>query len=329
MRLRALWRAALKPRRRAAPAAACALVLSVSLSVWPAGSSLAQAGVDPAAAVGAGCPPPGQTVDSMRALKAGGWKVDDVELRQVMALEWLACLGSPDPELRDELAFEALSAWMRGGGMSIATVRTIAGHLLAQLKKQPDADGFVQPFSALVLAEVARVDRQKPIWTDAERSAMVDAAVAFERSVRDYRGFDERSGWRHAVAHGADWLMQLSLNPLLAKPQLDKILDAVAAQVLAQGGHFYVYGEGERLAAPVIGVARRNLHSAADWQTWVSRMAAAATPAKGSTTQAGLARQHNAKAFLLPLYAALQESAAADIRQRMLPAVVAALQALG
>jgi hypothetical protein len=32
---------------------------------------------------------------------------------------------------------------------------------------------------------------------------------------------------------------------------------------------------------------------------------------------------------LLPLYAALQESAAADIRQRMLPAVVAALQAVG
>jgi Protein of unknown function (DUF2785) len=326
MRLKPLSCGAHKPHGRLALAAACALVLSL----WPAGSLLAQAVVDPAAAVGASCPPPGHTVDAMRALKAGGWKVDDVELRQVMALEWLACLGSPDPELRDDLAFEALSAWMRGGGMSIATVRTIGGHLLVQIKKQPDADGFTQPFSALVLAEVARVDRQKPIWTDTERSAMVDAAVAFERGVRDYRGFDERSGWRHAVAHGADWLMQLSLNPLLAKPQLDKILDAVASQVLANDGHFYIYGEGERLAAPVIYVARRHLHTAADWQAWLARIAAAAAPAKdGRTTQASLARQHNAKAFLLPLYAALQESAAADVRQRMLPAVVAALQGIG
>jgi Protein of unknown function (DUF2785) len=328
MRCNPMWQPMAKRCVRLAAAAAGMLILPM-----PAAVSFAQA-ADPAAAVaaapGSSCPPPGQTVDSMRALKAGGWKVDDVELRQVMALEWLACLGSPDPELRDELAFEALSAWMRGGGMSIATVRTIAEHLLAQLKR-PDAEGFVHPFSALVLAEVARVDRQKPIWTDAERGAMVDAAVAFERSVRDYRGFDERSGWRHAVAHGADWLMQLSLNPLLAKPQLDKILDAVASQVLANDGHFYIYGEGERLAAPVLYVAKRNLHTAADWQAWFSRIAASAAPPKGGSraTQAGLARQHNASVFLLPLYAALQESAAADIRQRMLPAVVAALQAIG
>jgi hypothetical protein len=326
MPLKPLLRPAPKHHGRIGRAAACMLGIPLALML-PAASSLAQA-TGPAALVAASCPPPGQTVDAMRALKAGGWKVDDVELRQVMALEWLACLGSPDPELRDELAFEALSAWMRGGGMSIATVRTIGEHLLVQLKKT-DAEGFAQPFSALVLAEVARVDRQKPIWTDAERGAMVDAAVAFERSVRDYRGFDERSGWRHAVAHGADWLMQLSLNPLLAKPQLDKILDAVASQVLAQGGHFYIYGEGERLAAPVIYAARRNLHTAADWQAWFSRIAAAATPPKGQATQGSLARQHNAKVFLLPLYAALQESAAADVRQRMLPAVVAALQAIG
>ena len=31
-------------------------------------------------------------------------------------------------------------------------------------------------------------------------------------SVRDYRGFDAKQGWRHGVAHGADLLLQLSRN---------------------------------------------------------------------------------------------------------------------
>lgn len=42
-------------------------------------------------------------------------------------------------------------------------------------------------------------------------------------AICDYRSFDERDGWRHAVAHAADLLMRLALNPALTGTQLDAV----------------------------------------------------------------------------------------------------------
>jgi hypothetical protein len=92
--------------------------------------------------------------------------------------------------------------------------------------------------------------------------------------VRDYRGFVAGEGWRHGVAHGADLLMQLALNPALDKAQLDRILGRVARQV-APPGQAYVFGEPERLARPVLFAAARGLHTEAEWTAWLAQAAAA------------------------------------------------------
>ena len=192
----------------------------------------------------------------------------------------------------------------------------------------PDPQGFAPPFAALALAEVARADRLETVWSAPQRQAMVAAAARFLHDTRDYRGFEESEGWRHAVAHGADLLMQLSLNPLLERAQLDQVLEAVAAQVLPPG-HFYRYGEGERLAQPLLFTARRRLHSADEWSAWMARIVDRALPtAQVPARNSSLADVHNAKAFLLPLYATLQESNDAELRVRLLPGVAAALRRL-
>ncbi|MBT9597060.1 MAG: DUF2785 domain-containing protein [Vitreoscilla sp.] len=279
----------------------------------------------------AGCPPEGQARANLLALKATTpepWAVGDEAARRALALGLLGCLADPDPVLRDELAFEALSHWMRSKQLPPDTVRDIADRLQPQLIAA-DPQGFAAPFAALVLAEVARVDRLAPLFSAHRRQALVDAAAGYLAGVRDYRGFDPRQGWRHGVAHAADLAMQLALNPLLDKPQLDTLLRAVQAQALASGGHSYIFGEGERLARPVIFAARRGLHSAADWSGWFGVIAAAAAPAPGQATDAAsLARLHNAREFFWPLYVALQEGQDAALRERLLPGVLAALKAL-
>lgn len=279
----------------------------------------------------AGCPPEGQARSSLLALKSttpDPWAVRDEAARKNLALGLLGCLSDPDPVLRDEVAFEALSHWMRTKQLPPDSLRDMADQLQPQLMVA-DAQGFAAPFAALVLAEVARVDRLSPLFSPSRRLALVDAAAGYLSGVRDYRGFDPRQGWRHGVAHGADLAMQLALNPLLDKPQLDTLLRAVEAQVLASGGHSYVFGEGERLARPVIFAARRGLHNAADWSGWFGRIASNATPAPGQPTDAAaLARLHNAREFIWPLYVALQEGQDAALRERLLPGVLAALKAL-
>ena len=147
-------------------------------------------------------------------------------------------------------------------------------------------------------------------------------------SVRDYRGFDAGQGWRHGVAHGADLLMQLALNPALDRAQLDRILAAVATQVAPAGEHAYTYGEPERLARPVIFVLKRGLHDDVAWSLWLQGVVAPAPMADWSGafgSQAGLAKRHNTRAFLLALYAGLQEGGDEALRARV-PAVVDALR---
>jgi hypothetical protein len=227
--------------------------------------------------------------------------------------------------LRDDLAFAAIQHWARTRQLAPATLQTIRTTLVARLTAD-DPDGFARPFAALTLAEVARADRIAPFLSADERAALVRSGTAYLAGVRDYRGFDEREGWRHGVAHGADLMLQLAVHPALDRAQLDALLAAIAAQVVP-AGHFYVYGEGDRLMAPVFYIGRRDVLSAEEWSAWFAALAAR-LPNGTPTTQATLAARHDLAAFLLPLYASLREQATPEMQARMLPGVKAALRML-
>lgn len=273
----------------------------------------------------AACPPAGTTRAQLAELRAAKWEVADSRKRQALALGMLGCLADPDPALRDEAGFESLQFMLRGQKLDTVTMQTIRATLLANLRTI-DARGFAQPFAALTLAEIVRADRVKPFMSDAERAEVVSASTGYLAAVRDYRGFDDKEGWRHGVAHGADLMLQLSVHPALVKADHQAILAAVAAQLTAPGkqGHFYRYGEGERLMAPVFYLARRSEIDAAAWEAWF----AALTVAPGPFTQASLAHRHNLKGFLQPLYVSLAESKDPDQRARILPLVAKALRQL-
>ena len=279
----------------------------------------------PLAIAHAGCPPEGQGKVSLQQLKAAKFAMPDAAARQALAEGLVDCLADPDPAIRDGIAYEALAQWMRAGELDVDGVRALHGRLLPALDGE-DTAGFRKPFAALVLAEVARTDRVKPWMSAEERAAMVEAAAAYVGSVRDYRGFDEKEGWRHGVAHGADWLMQLALNPALDRAQLDRMLAAVAVQVVPDSAHAYVFGEPGRLARPVLYAAKRALHTQAEWQAWLSALTPRVSAGGVTYTDlAWLARRHDLDAFMAALYLEADRSGDEAIG-RLKPAIVAAMQ---
>jgi hypothetical protein len=280
-----------------------------------------------AAPLSAACPPPGYDRTALDALKTAKFEIADDARRQSLALTLLPCLADRDPGLRDGIAFEAYSTWLRAKALDVGTRTELLARLSAAIAPdQADRDGFRQPFSALVLAEVARTDRITPWLQPGQRAALVEAAARYVSSVRDYRGFDEKEGWRHGVAHGADLLMQLALNPAVDRAGLDRVLGAVAAQVAPAGPHSYIDGEPERLVRPVLFAAQRGVYTAQDWEKWLSMVAAPAasgTPEADIRARAGLARNHNLQAFLYALYVNARESG--DLK---IEALVPGLQAV-
>ena len=283
-----------------------------------------------AASASAACPLPPEQAALVQAMWVTEWQFPDSMAepeRQALALGLLDCLASPDPVWRDERAFEALSTWMRAKRLAVPTLQTMRKRLVEVLDAPPDAAGFHQPFAALVLAEVARVDRLQPFLSADERAALVDTGTRYLSGVRDYRGFDAKQGWRHGVAHGADLMLQLSLNPQLTKAQGEAMRAAIASQVLANGGHAYRYGESERLMAPLYHLARRDWWAAPDWEAWFVALAGRRVKARPAS-EAALAQRHNLGTFVSVFYVSIQESPDAAQRERVLPGLRQALKTL-
>lgn len=277
------------------------------------------------------CPPAGHSNASLQALKTQQWQIKDQAQRQALAMALLSCLSEPDPTLRDGIAFEALSHWMRSELLTTETLHNIRQILLAQINQdnhnnQDSASGLRAPFAALVLAEVARVDRRTPFLSETQREEMLQSAALFLSGTKDYRGYDEKEGWRHRIAHGADWIMQLGLNPALTLAQQQKLLAALAPKI-ANDEHFYIYGEGARLAAPVLYLAMRSHLTTEQWRDWFLAVAPTGDAAQ-ATTQKSLARHHNLTAFLSALYVSLQESKQSQLKEKLLPLVIDAIKRL-
>lgn len=278
---------------------------------------------------GAACPPSGQTSATLEALKTAAFEIVDDAARQAMALGLLPCLADPDPRLRDGIAFEAYYTWLRANRLDVDTRKKLLENLGALIEPTPaDRAGFRQPFAALVLSEVARTDRVSPWLTTAQRATLVTQAARYLASVRDYRGFDPKQGWRHGVAHGSDLILQLTLNPAVDRAGLELLMNAVAAQVAPPGDHSYIDGESERLARPVLFAAQRGLLTASDWEQWLRNVVtrpASMSKEDAIRTRAGLARTHNLNAFLYALYVNARESGNANM-EALVPGLQAVLK---
>lgn len=268
-----------------------------------------------------GCPPAQWTVTQLETLKRDGFKVADAIQRQALASALPACLGDPNPAVRDGIAFEALSSWMRAGQLDQPTLKALRAELLTAAER-PDPSGFRAPFAILVLAEIARTDRLSAWMTGEEREEMVRAAAAYLTKVTDYRAFDDKEGFRHGVAHGADLALQLALNPLTTKPQIDQLMRAVASQVAPAANVAYWAGEPDRLARPIVLIAQRKMHTDDEWRAF---FAAIGSPAPlpswqaAFTSELGIKKRHNVRAFLLSVYASASSSEDPGIRQLLAP----------
>lgn len=238
-------------------------------------------------------------------LKKNKFEIENEEKRNQLAVNLLKCLASTDPEIRDGVVYEANSKWLRGELLSAKTVQQqfdLLTHLLNQPNK--DKNNFEQPFAALLLAEVVRVDRISPYLSDSDRQKAVATAVSFMNNIEDFRGFDDKHGWRHSVAHTADIMLQLALNKQTTAEQHLHMLNAITNKVVPVKNHFYIYGEERRLALPFLYLALQNKLTAEQIEKRIKSIAAPA-PFKSWNdvykSNKGLAKLHNTRGFLQSL----------------------------
>ena len=259
-----------------------------------------------------------ETVDLWREIRTNAKHVD----ANKHALALLPCLASPNPELRDNIAYEVLTYWIREDKLDAKIIYEMKERLLPWLGRGAgDAAGnssFARAFAALILAELVREDRRNTRWRGGDVDELVNLSTQMLRSERDYRGLDPKYGWIHTIAHGSDLLWRLSRHPKILVEQQSEILDAIAIQLSNPDTPAFVFNESDRLARPVASVFTNPAVASKTKNDWIEQLASPHPWDTWNTAFAssqGMARLHNVKQFLRALKEALLEYDDGEIKE--------------
>jgi hypothetical protein len=141
--------------------------------------------------------------------------------------------------------------------------------------------------------------------TETQRQLALDTIQNYLVTNTDLRGFDDTVGWRHAVAHSADVLLQMVLNEKTTAEQIKQISEIVASNINPSQTHFYQFDEPHRLMRPIVYALLQDKVDKEYWQQWLTAVVDPTPLANWGDafkSEKGLAKRHNTKAFLNALY---------------------------
>jgi hypothetical protein len=128
-------------------------------------------------------------------VRAEGFEIPaDRPLTELVA-ELSGLLRSPDPVVRDGQAYSILATWIASGQLAPELLRALGDEMAGRFG---DQEIQARTFAALILDSIVSVGVFEPSWVP-----------PFERwyvAEEDLRGYDDKLGWLHAMAHGADLL---------------------------------------------------------------------------------------------------------------------------
>jgi Protein of unknown function (DUF2785) len=211
-----------------------------------------------------------------RAIQTNHYAVTEGESAVKLAHELSAYLGSPDPELRDDLAYSILDVWIierpqLSPQELIPFVEEWSANLKIGLGESGTDSVLKRSFSALMLSSIARRDLKTQFLGDARYLALLRDAVSYLTAERDLRGYDATKGWIHSTAHTADLLKALAENDLLTQDDQHAILAAIAER-LATAPTVYSYGEQDRLAMVVRSIVTRRDFDPEYFNKWLASL---------------------------------------------------------
>jgi len=210
------------------------------------------------------------------ALRSSGFALPSGESALPLALEAAALLASTDPQLRDEVAYQAIETWVyREQRLNAAELERLRIILSANARHglgEETGDGlFLRSFSLLGLAVLAAEDLKRPFLDARQFDGLLELATAELANERDLRGYVPGKGWGHATAHCADLLKFLARSHWLRPEQQSRIVNAIAER-LRSGGLVFVWGEDARLAAALTSVGTRADADPAPFMLWFQRL---------------------------------------------------------
>jgi len=200
---------------------------------------------------------------------------------QQLITELEELLASTDLHLR-EGSFLTFAHWMEAGHFTDDEMIALGNRLRAKLRVglgTANTDtSFLRSYAALVLAVILEVNHQFESGSLEGRDAFLDEQQTVEwlddvldcfSQEKDRRGFVPEKGWTHTIAHESDLLAALAQSSRLQGEHLQRILEAISANLREPTDTTYHFDEDERLAKVVIDILYRNILEMPALRAWI------------------------------------------------------------
>ncbi|MBN1564108.1 MAG: DUF2785 domain-containing protein [Anaerolineae bacterium] len=224
--------------------------------------------------------------------------------------ELVSVLGSTDPVWRDEIGYTILVNWITRDLIPPDDLRGLIAQLSAFLTVglgEQDTDTvFLRSFSVLILAGIIYHDnRHRAFLTEAEVHDLMNKTLAYFEVEKDLRGYVPDKGWAHSCAHTADLIDEFTISRYSQPADLERMMNAIRAKIMAPTGYVYLHNEDGRLCVAVMSTLARDVLPVAFWEGWFRGFleTAARGPAHNiARDPAAYSAYLNSKHFLRSLY---------------------------
>ena len=154
-------------------------------------------------------------------------------------LEWLwENIGNPNPEIRDSLVFNLFGQFIFEQLITKEQLRwiiekvNVMNPLEYRIEEFGSATAY-RSFSALVMGMILQVDGDQTsgydsCLTNSERVTWMRNGIRYLTREQDRMGYDEKLGWVHAFAHGADLLGTIIAHPNCTQEDVVEVLEVIS-----------------------------------------------------------------------------------------------------
>jgi hypothetical protein len=214
--------------------------------------------------------------DQWIALARGGFAVPSGVTAAALLLEMSPLLASPDPVLRDDVAYSAAERWiLRDRIVTPDELRPLIARWSVTLDDGLGSRGddriYARSFSALCLSIAAARDVATPFLDEREAQALAERLFDYLTRERDLRGFDATGGWMHAIAHTADAFKFLARGRYWSAANLPRLLTLMSAKASEVDGVFQ-WGEPQRIGFALAAAVRRDDADTTAVERWIAAM---------------------------------------------------------
>lgn len=241
------------------------------------------------------------------------YKIDDSADLDKLTAEVIGFLKSPDPELRDTIAYNIFARWIithqyYSTGQLIRLCERLIPMLSSELGNYDDDTVFGRSYAALVLSLLAYEEDRSSFMSDSLAHSLLDESRNYLIVERDTRAFIKDKGWANACSHTADLLKFMVRSPIMQSSDARRVMDSIAEKVVMRTNHIFHHDEDERLAQVVLAIMDLSLLTTYELEDWLQHF----TDWKASHTfdddykPAVHATYQNIKNFLRSVYIQMQ-----------------------